>query len=87
MLYAESPEEAPSWVPGPASGPVLTGGYPPETARNHFKKRLGIGFFSLRLEVLLWPFYFNHREWLSLVIVLAIGLSMIIGAFSLGVFD
>ena len=28
------PEEVPSWIPEPANGPVLTGGYPLETAKN-----------------------------------------------------
>jgi hypothetical protein len=27
-------EGVPSWIPEPANGPVLTGGYPLETAKN-----------------------------------------------------
>jgi hypothetical protein len=52
-----------------------------------FKKRLGFGWFSIRWETVLWPFYFNRKDWLSLLTVFALGFSMIISAVKLGVFN
>ena len=51
-----------------------------------FKKRLGLGYFSIRWETMFWPFYYNRHEWTSLLLALGIGLSLIVIAATLGAY-
>jgi len=47
-----------------------------------FLKRLGLGLFSS--EALFWPFHYNRREWLSLLVFLASGVALCFLSATLG---
>jgi hypothetical protein len=46
-------EGVPSWIPEPANGPVLTGGYPLETAKNQKVSFMDTVSMSQSLDLLL----------------------------------